>query len=263
MGEPSVLAEVDADGTGWLILNRPHLHNAFDDELIARLTSDLQAMAADAGVRSVVVAANGDSFSAGADLAWMRRMASASRDDNVADAMRLAEMLRTLDRLPKPTLALVQGSAFGGGVGLVAACDIAVAAGDRARFALTEVRLGLIPATIAPYVIRAIGPRQARRYMLTAETFDAEEARRLGLVHDVVPAAELRARAAAMLRDLAAGGAGALAAAKNLLADVAARPLDDAMVRHTAEVIASMRGSDEAKARITRFLDRQAAGGHP
>jgi methylglutaconyl-CoA hydratase len=255
----SLLSRVDADGTGWLTLNRPELHNAFDDTLIARITEALRAFERDELVRAVAIDANGKSFSAGADLNWMRRMAGYTFDENVADAMRLAEMLATLSRLCKPTLAVVQGPALGGGAGLVAACDLAIAA-ETARFAFTEVRFGLLPATISPHVIAAIGRRQATRYLLTAEVFSAAEALRIGLVHRVVPAADLAAAAGAMLGDLAAGGPEALAAVKDLIRAVAGRPLDRTLMEDTAERIARARTTDEARARIAAFLEKRAGG---
>lgn len=257
MAEQPVVTKIDARGTGWLILNRPHVHNAFDDVLIARLHRGLSAFADDPAVRQVAIAARGESFSAGADLNWMRRLAEAPFEDNMADAMRLAELLHTLDRLAKPTVAVVQGPAYGGGVGLVAACDIAIAARERARFALTEVRLGLVPATISPYVVAAIGSRQARRYMLTGERFDAGEARRIGLVHRVVSADELDGAVAATLEALTAGGPQALTSAKRLIAEIAARPIDAQLIRDTGEWISRLRASPEARERMAAFLERR------
>jgi methylglutaconyl-CoA hydratase len=175
-----------------LCMDRPALHNAFDDALIAGLTAALEGIWRDDAVRVVVLEGSGASFSAGADLNWMRGMAAASEDANREDSLRLAKLMRTLDELPKPTIARVQGAAFGGGVGLVACCDIAIAA-EEARFGLTESRLGLLPAVISPYVIAAIGARNARRYFATAEIFDAAEALRIGLLHEVVAADELDA----------------------------------------------------------------------
>jgi methylglutaconyl-CoA hydratase len=252
-----LLSRVDGDGTGWLTLNRPDLHNAFDDALIARITEALAAFERDDRVRVVAIAAAGKSFSAGADLNWMRRMAGYTFDENVADALRLAEMLAALSHLAKPTLAVVQGPALGGGAGLVAACDLAIAA-ETARFAFTEVRFGLVPATISPHVIAAIGRRQANRYLLTAEVFSAAEALRIGLVHRVVAAAELADAAGAMLQDLRVGGREALAAAKDLIRAVAGRPLDRALMEDTAKRIARARATDEARARIATFLEKRS-----
>ena len=185
MSEPNILTHIDGRGRATMTMNRPELHNAFDDAVISGLTDALKQLDDDPDVRVVTLAASGRSFSSGADLNWMRRMADYSREQNLADAEGLAELMRTLDTLSKPTIALVQGGAYGGGVGLVACCDIAIATGQ-ASFCLPEVRLGLLPAVISPYVVAAIGSRAARRYFLSAETFDAAEAYRLGLVHQVV-----------------------------------------------------------------------------
>jgi len=243
-------------GVARLTLNRPEIHNAFDDDLIMRLTETLRAVEADPDVRMVVLAANGKSFSAGADLNWMRRMAGYSREENRADADRLAEMLRTLNRLAKPTVALVQGAAFGGGVGLVACCDIVVAA-RQARFALTEVRLGILPAVISPYVVAAIGERAARRYLLTAERFDADEAHRLGLVHAVVEAEALETTGATILDQLAKAGPQALGETKDLIFRVSRGPVDAEMIADTAERITRIRASDEGREGLGAFLDKR------
>jgi methylglutaconyl-CoA hydratase len=251
-----VVLAVDAAGAGRLTLDRPEKHNAFDERLIAAIAHGLRTLAEDAGVCCVVIAANGRSFSAGADLEWMHRMGEASHQVNVADAMALAEMLRLLDTLPKPTIAAVQGPAYGGGVGIVAACDIAIAA-EGARFAMTEVRLGLIPAVISPHVLRAIGERQARRYFVSGEAFDAETALRVGLVHKVVPAASLAKEVDGMVKILAANGREAMAEVKDLIRTVTGRPLDRALMAETAERIARARASDEGRARIARFLSER------
>jgi methylglutaconyl-CoA hydratase len=259
MSERAVITEVDADGTGWLTLDRAEVHNAFDDALIARMAEALAALGDDPKVRAVVLAARGKSFSAGADLNWMRRMGGYSHEENIADAMALAGLLRTLDELPKPTIARVQGPAYGGGVGLVAACDIAIAA-ETARFALTEVKLGLIPAVISPHVLAAIGPRQARRYFVSGEVFDATEARRIGLVHRVVSAADLDTAVGDMLKTLSGNGRRAMAEVKQLIRAVSGRPIDEAVMRDTAERIARARASDEGRERITAFLEKRKAG---
>jgi methylglutaconyl-CoA hydratase len=245
------------EGVARVRLNRPEKHNAFDEAMIAALTQAFASVGANQGVRAVVLCASGRSFSAGADLDWMRRTALASKADNLADARRAAEMLRALDRLPQPTVALVQGPAYGGGLGLVAACDIAIAA-DTATFVLSEVKLGLVPAVISPYVVAAIGARAARRYFLTAEKFDAAEALRLGLVHELVPAAELEARGRALLAALAANAPGAMAAAKALVRAVAGRPIDDALVEETARTIAELRAGEEGREGVTAFLEKRA-----
>lgn len=256
MAEPALLSTLDsASGTATVTLNRPELHNAFNDAVIAEMTATFVRLGADPSVRRVVLRARGKSFSAGADLAWMQRMAGYSQDQNLADAGALATMMRTLNDLPKPTVALVQGPAFGGGVGLVACCDIAIAA-DSASFCLSEVKLGLIPAVISPYVIQAIGVRAARRYFLTAERFSALEAHRLGLVHEVVPEHMLDAALARLLDRLAEGGPQAQAAAKDLIAAVMHRP-PETVLDDTAARIAAIRASDEGREGIAAFLDKR------
>lgn len=260
MAEQAVTLSIDDRGVGWLRLNRPQVHNAFDEVLIASLTDGLRDVGGRTDVRAVALVAEGRSFCAGADLEWMRRLGGASFEDNVTDALKLAEMLDVLDTLPKPTLAVVQGPAYGGGVGLVACCDIAIAA-DHARFAMTEVRLGLIPAVISPHVLAAIGPRAARRYFLSGEAFGAAEALRLGLVHRVVPAAELPAAADAMLATLAQNSLAAMADAKALIRDVTGRPLDAGLRRTTAERIARARASDDGRGRIAAFLENRGQRG--
>lgn len=245
-----------AAGIATVTMNRPALHNALEDRMILQLTGALQAAGADPAVRVVVLAGAGRSFSAGADLDWMRRMAEASEAENLAGAERLAGLLRTLHGLPKPTVARAHGAAFGGGVGLVAACDIAIAA-EEASFALTEVRLGLVPAVISPYVVAAIGERQARRCFLTAERLSAAEAERIGLVHRVVPPEGLDAaieEVAAMLR---AGGPAAQAAAKRLVAEVSGRSIDADLTRRTARRIAEIRATPEAREGVVAFLEKR------
>jgi methylglutaconyl-CoA hydratase len=203
----------------------------------------------------ILLAASGAVFSAGGDLAWMRRMGEASRADNVADAGRLADLLRTIDRSPLPTIARVQGSAFGGALGLIAACDIAIAV-DAAEFAASEVRLGLIPATISPYVVRAIGPRAARRLFLTGLRIGVGEAQRIGLIHEVVPAVELDAAVARTIAALSAGGPQALAATKRLVAEITP-PVDDATIERTVEALAEARTGDEAREGAAAFLAKR------
>jgi methylglutaconyl-CoA hydratase len=251
-----ILSAVGADGVATVTLNRPEVHNAFNDTIIADLTETLLRLGEDGQVRAVVLRAEGKSFSAGADLGWMQRMAGYGHVENVTDALALAELMRTLNFLPKPTIARVQGAAFGGGVGLVACCDIAVAS-DNAGFSLSEVKLGLIPAVISPYVVAAIGERAARRWFLTAERFDAAEALRLGLVHQVVPAGELDAAVDGILTRLADGGPAAQRAAKELVFAVAHRPVDDAVIRDTAERIAAIRASDEGREGLAAFLGKR------
>ena len=257
MSEPTILTHIDNRGRATLTMNRPELHNAFDDAVISDLTDALRQLDDDPDVRVVILAASGRSFSSGADLNWMGRMADYSREQNLADAERLAELMRTLDTLSKPTIALVQGAAYGGGVGLVACCDIAIATG-RASFCLSEVRLGLLPAVISPYVVAAIGSRAARRYFLSAETFDAAEAYRVGLVHQIVADDhELAAEAERMVTRLLANGPGAMAAAKNLIAAVAGRHVDDALIADTAGRIADQRSSPEGREGLSAFLEKR------
>ena len=258
MLKPLFLEQVDDDGVAWVTLTRPEVHNAFDDTLIAELNAVLSGFASDERVRAVVLGAQGRSFSAGADLNWMQRMAGYSEPENLDDARALADLMRTLYELPKPTLALVQGPTFGGGVGLVACCDIAVAA-ETANFCFSEVRLGLIPAAIGPYVIAAIGERAARRYFLTAETFGAREALRIGLVHDVVPDEALRDVGRRVIKALLRGGPNAQLAAKDLILLISGRPLDD-LSEETARRIARLRVSEEGREGIAAFLEKRKPG---
>ena len=250
------LEAVDGRGVATLTLDRPDRHNAFDDALIAELTAALRRLGGDPGVRAVVLASSGRSFSAGADLEWMRRMARHSFEANLADAAGLAGLLHTLDRLPKPTLALVQGAAYGGGVGLVACCDVAVAS-ERAGFCLSEVKLGLTPATISPYVVNAIGARWARRLFQTAEVFTAARAREIGLVHEVVPEDGLATAGEEVLRALLQGAPGAQTDAKDLVFLCEGRPVDAALGEETGRRIALRRASDEGQEGIAAFLDKR------
>ena len=239
-------------------LHRPALHNAFDAELIAAMTDALTLLARDEGVRVVVLEGSGASFSAGADLNWMRGMAAAAERENRDDALALARLMRALDELPKPTIARVQGAAFGGGVGLVACCDIAIGAED-AKFGLTEARLGLLPAVISPYVIAAIGARHARRYFASAEVFDAAQARRIGLLHEVVTADGLDAAVDRQVALLLKAGPVASAQAKSLVRDVAGLRDRDAIDAANADLIARLRVSPEGQEGLSAFLDKRAA----
>lgn len=258
-----VLCQVQ-NGVAHLTLNRPKIHNAFDDELIGTLTDQLKALNEDNSVRAVVLCGAGKSFSAGADLAWMKRMAQASEKENRKDARQLAKLMRTLNGLGKPTLARVHGAAMGGGVGLVACCDIAIAA-DTARFALSETRLGLVPAVISPYVVDVIGARQARRYFLTAETFDATIAKSLGLVHDVVAEHELDATIQGLIGKLLDCGPRALFEAKRLVQRIAhpdakaRRELDEL----NADLIAELRVGKEGQEGLAAFFDKRAPAWKP
>ena len=251
-----------ADGSARITLNRPEIHNAFDDRLIAELTAALAALAHDDAVRVVVLTGSGKSFSAGADLNWMRRTSTYGEAENLADARALAKLMATLNELPKPTIARVNGAALGGGTGLVACCDIVVAS-SHAMFGTTEVRLGLIPAVIGPYVVAAIGVRQARRLMLTGERIGAGEAARIGLVHEIVAADELDAATATVLDDLLKGGPHALAAAKRLVHDLAGRPIEPELIDDTARRIAALRATAEAREGVAAFLEKRPANWLP
>lgn len=251
-----LLTDIDERGCTTLTLNNPEQHNAFDDRMIAELTAALLKLKDNPQVRVVILAANGKSFSAGADLNWMRRMADYTQEENIQDALALAKLMKTLNELPQPTIARVQGAAFGGGVGLVAACDIAIAS-ERSSFCLSEVKLGLIPAAISPYVIMAIGPRQARRYFLTAERFSAAEALRIGLLHQLCPEADLVSTCEQICHQLLQNGPQALGEAKRLIRDVAGRSVDGELIQLTAERIAAIRASDEGREGLSAFLDKQ------
>jgi len=249
----------ESQGIARIALDRPDVHNAFDARLIADLTAALERLDAAPTVRAVVLTGNGPSFSAGADLGWMRGMASASEAENRADAERLAALMRTLNFLSKPTIARVNGAAYGGGVGLVACCDIAIAA-DTARFGLTEVKLGLVPAVISPYVCAAIGARQARRLFVSGEMFDAHEAARIGLVHRLVPAQRLDAEVDAFLALLGKGGPRAQSEAKRLalrmggMGAASAQSIDV----DNAALIARLRVSPEGQEGLAAFLGKRA-----
>lgn len=247
----------DAAATVWL--NRPEVRNAFNDAMIAELTAAFRALDADTAVRAVVLAGRGPVFCAGADLHWMKRMAGYTFEQNYADALGLARMLDALRSLKKPTLARVHGHVFAGGMGLVAACDVALAA-RRAEFCISEAKLGLIPAVISPYVIAAMGERAARRYMLTAERFSAEEAHRIGFVHACVAPEELDPAVDAIVQHILAGGPAAHAATKDLMRAVAGRPLSEELIADTATRIAATRASDEGKEGIQSFLEKRKPG---
>jgi methylglutaconyl-CoA hydratase len=253
---PTSLTLTRRGAVAHLCLDRPALHNAFDDALIADLTAALEDLAGDASVRAVVLEGAGASFSAGADLNWMRGMAAAGEAANREDSLRLAKLMRTLDELPRPTIARVHGAAFGGGVGLVACCDIAIGAPE-AKFGLTESRLGLLPAVISPYVIAAIGARNARRYFATAEVFDAAEALRIGLLHEVVPASGLDAAVEHQLALLLKAAPRASADAKRLVRDVAAATDRDRLDQDNSALIAALRVSSEGQEGLGAFLEKR------
>ena len=239
-----------------VVLSRPDVRNAFNDEVIAELTQAFSQLGEDPAVRVVVLMAEGPAFCAGADLNWMRRMADYSREENEQDAEKLAFMLRTIYECPKPTIARVQGDVYAGGMGLVAACDIAVSV-DTANYCLSEVKLGLIPATIGPYVIRAMGPRAAHRYFLTAERFNAQEALRIGFVHEVVPAERLDAMVGSWVQALLAASPNAIKECKKLVQYVADRDITRLLIDHTVKAIADIRASDEGKEGVQSFLNKR------
>jgi len=240
----------------WIWMARPEVHNAFNEALIDDLTAAFAAADADPEVRAIVLAGEGKNFSAGADLNWMRQQGTAALEDNLADARRLAELYRAIAQCETPTLARVHGAALGGGMGLAAACDICVAS-TTAQFATSEVRLGIIPAVIAPYVVRAIGERQAYRYFQTAERISAERAYEIGLVHEVVPAAELDTMIEEIIAELLAGGPRAQSAATDLIRAVANRPVDAEVIEDTARRIASLRSTAEAQEGLSAFLEKR------
>lgn len=252
--------DIELDGpvaTIWM--NRPERHNAFDEILIAELTAACVALDGDDDVRVVVLAGRGKSFSAGADLNWMKRAAGNGLDENLDDARRLARMLRTLAELKKPSVARIHGAALGGGMGLAAACDIAVAASD-AVFATSEVRFGIIPAAISPYVLRAIGARQATRYFQTGERIAAARARELGLVHEVAAPEELDAAVRSVVDALLDGGPAAQSAAKELIRAVDGQMINETLVEETAHRIAHLRATPEAREGIAAFLEKRRPG---
>jgi methylglutaconyl-CoA hydratase len=237
-------------------LNRPEVRNAFNDEVIAELTQAFSQLGQDPQVRAIVLAAIGPAFCAGADLNWMRRMADYTHAENLADAAQLAEMLRVIYTCPKPTVARIQGDVYAGGMGLVAACDMAVSV-DTANYCLSEVKLGLYPATISPYVIRAMGARAAHRYFLTAERFDAAEALRIGYVHAVVAVDQLDAKVAEIAGALVNASPNAVRECKTLLHDVAGKAIDTALIARTVQGIASIRASAEGKEGVQSFLQKR------
>jgi len=237
-------------------LDQPDARNAFDDVVIAELTQAFIDAGAQPQVRAIVLGANGPAFCAGANLNWMRRMADYTRDENLADAGKLAEMLRVIADCPKPTIARVQGDVYAGGMGLVAACDLAVSA-DSAWYCLSEVKIGLVPATISPYVIRAMGTRAAQRYFLTAERFTAAEAHRIGLVHEVVAAEALDAKVAEWVKAFAGNSPAAVRVCKQLIADVAGREINPALIARTVDGIADIRASDEGREGVQAFLQKR------
>ena len=243
-------------GVAVITLTQPEIRNAFSDEVIADITAAFRTAGERPDVRAIVLAAEGPAFCAGANLNWMRRMADYSRDENRVDAGLLAEMLRVIYECPKPTIARVQGDVYAGGMGLVACCDMAVAA-DTAGFCLSEVKIGLIPATISPYVIRAMGARASHRYFLTGERFSAQEAHRIGYVHEVVEAEQLDSVVDGWLKHLLSAGPDAVRACKRLVLDVAEREINEQLIAATVEQIANIRASSEGKEGVQAFLNKR------
>ena len=239
-----------------ITLDRPDVRNAFNETTIAEITQAFRELGADADLRAIVLAANGPAFCAGADLNWMKKMAGYTHAENQADALQLAEMLRKIYLCPKPVVAKVQGDCYAGGMGLVAACDIIVAV-DEANFCLSEVKLGLIPATISPYVIKAMGENASRRYFLTAERFSAQEALRIGFAHEVVAAEALDAKVAEIVKALVNNSPNAVQQAKVLVRDVVGQPVNDALLADTAERIAHIRASEQGREGVASFLEKR------
>ncbi|MEN3365201.1 MAG: methylglutaconyl-CoA hydratase [Burkholderiales bacterium] len=255
----STLEVTSEHRVGTVTLNRPDVRNAFNETAIAEITQAFRELGADDSIRAIILAARGPAFCAGADLNWMKKMAGYTHDENRADAAQLGEMLRVIYDCPKPVVAKVQGDCYAGGMGLVAACDIAVAA-KKANFCLSEVRLGLIPATISPYVIKAMGENAARRYFLTAERFSAQEAYRVGFVHQVVADGALDAAVDEIVSALAGNSPNAVREAKRLVRDVAGVPVTDALVADTVDRIADIRASDEGREGVKSFLEKRKPG---
>ncbi|MEM6300662.1 MAG: enoyl-CoA hydratase/isomerase family protein [Pseudomonadota bacterium] len=251
-----VALRVDERGVAWVTLNRPEKHNAFDDKMIAQLSQCFRKLSSAKDVRVAVISSSGKSFCAGADLAWMRRMASYDFDENQRDALALAEMLQALNDLPMPTIARIQGNAFGGAVGLISCCDLALASAD-ARFGLTEVKLGLIPATIGPYVLEAIGQRWARRLFLSGELFDVNRALAIGLVHEQCATNELDQLLEAHIDVLLKNGPRATRAAKALIKDFEGQPVNEEVRRETSRRIAELRVSEEGQEGLSAFLEKR------
>ena len=253
----AVISTIDQRGVATVTLNKPELHNAFDEHVISQLISAFSALNDNSEVRAVILAAKGKSFCAGADLNWMRKMAAYSYEENKQDAGQLAELYRTLFNLNKPTIARVQGAVFGGGVGLVACCDIAI--GTRmSKFCLSEVKLGLVPATISPYVIEAIGPRLAKRYFMTAEVFSSRRARRIGLLAETVSEDELDTTIDSLIAPLLNNGPESVAKAKALVNQISYQTIDSELIEQTSELIAKVRVSSEGQEGLSAFLEKRA-----
>lgn len=258
MTNSNLLIEIE-NGVARLILNRPDVHNAFDDVLITHIITALNQVESNPEVQVVVLTSQGKHFSAGADLNWMKRMANLSEQENRDDAQQLAELMHTLNHLSKPTVALVNGAAYGGAVGLVACCDMALAT-ERSRFCLSEVKIGLSPAVISPFVVAAMGERAARRYFLSAEAFDATQAEKFGLLHEVVKdEAALEEKANGLIQALLNNSPQAMAKTKQLIKAVSCGEIDQTMRDYTVNVIASIRVSDEGQEGLSSFLEKRPA----
>ena len=247
---------IDGNGVATILLNRPDINNAFDDLMISELTEMLYKIDKNTNIRLVLLKGAGKSFSAGADLNWMKRMAHYNWNENFQDSLALASLLSALHGLTQPIIAVVQGSAYGGGVGLIAACDFAIAS-NKAKFCLSEVKLGLIPAVISPYVVRAMGERASKRYFISAETFDAYKAFELGLVSEVVPHSDLDTVVENMVQQIIANGPIAIAEAKKLIDKVSLGDINEEMIRDTAQKIADLRSSPEGKEGVSAFLEKR------
>ena len=258
MTDKTILVERNGNGLAKITLNKPEVHNAFDDKLISELTRTIQKLDEDPSVRILVLAAEGKSFSAGADLNWMKRMANYSWEQNYQDSLQLAGLMQSLHDFSKTTIAVVQGAAYGGGVGLVACCDIALSS-ERATYCLSEVKLGLIPAVISPYVVKAMGERNAKRYFTTAESFNAQEAQRIGLVHKVVSHENFTAEVTDFIDKMLNNGPQAMYQAKRLVELVYNRSINEDLIRETAQRIADIRASKEGKEGVSAFLEKRSA----
>ncbi|MGD8172848.1 enoyl-CoA hydratase-related protein [Vibrio sp. TRT 21S02] len=252
------LCEVNDYGVATLTLNRVDKHNAFDDQLIAGLTNQLKQLQQLPNVRVLILRANGKHFSAGADLHWMKSMAQQSHEANLSDARALAHLMRTLDTFPHPTIALVHGCAYGGALGLICCCDIAIAE-DRSRFCLSEVKLGLLPATIAPYVHRAIGNRHSRRYMLTAEAITAQTAKDIGLIHELVDVGTLDSALSPLIKHILKNSPAAITQAKLLCAKCYQQTIDNDLINHTSQLIADIRVSKHGQEGLDAFFSQRPA----
>ena len=257
MTDDAIVLETDPRGVATVTLNRPEKHNAFDEHIIAELSGAFAGLAKDASIRVVILRSYGRSFSAGADLDWMKRMADYDHEENIRDANALAAMLFELNSLPMPTIARVQGAAMGGGAGLVCCCDIAIAS-ERASFAFSEAKLGLIPATISPYVLQSIGAQAARRYFLSAERFDARRALSLGMVSEVCEEEQLDEKIEELVNTILANSSDAVRAAKKLIVEVENKPVSKELMQMTSEAIAEIRASEEGKEGLAAFLEKRS-----